>query len=142
MEIYPAVDRLSRLLNLKFTFPILHGRNRSIAFPEMQIVALIIVATKLSQPFDDVLRTPTDATDPTALAIAWDKWTSIMAPRKPAGLERGAEIKVTDEEALKLVDSDIDVYLDWYQRTWVDDVEPKSKSLNYTHWINTVVITI
>lgn len=92
-------------------------------------MALIVVATKLSQPFDEVSRSPEDATDPTALAIAWDKWTSIMAPEKPRGLERGAEINITDEEALRLSSSDIDVYLDWYQRTWVDDIEPKSESL-------------
>jgi RNA polymerase I-specific transcription initiation factor RRN7 len=44
------------------------------------------------------------------------------------GLRRGDEIKVTDEDVLSMGPRKIDDYLDWYQRTWMDDRDPKGIS--------------
>ena len=42
------------------------------------------------------------------------------------GLKQGDEIKVTDADVLGMSEKKIDDYLDWYQRTWIDDRDPKS----------------
>ena len=49
----------------------------------------------------------------------------------PKGLKRGQEINVTDGDVFKMKGKELDDYLDWYQRTWVDDSDPKSKSFKY-----------
>lgn len=89
-------------------------------------MCLIVVATKLSHPFDNVIRHPESDLDPTVVKVDWSKWRQIMIDEAPDGLERGEEIKVMDTDVIEMSDTKIDDYLDWYQRTWIDDRDPKS----------------
>lgn len=89
-------------------------------------MCLIVIATKLSQPFDDIVRHPEDDNDPTTVKIDWAKWGEIMTEKKSSGLRRGEEIKITDSDVIGMSDRKIDDYLNWYQRTWTDDKDPKS----------------
>jgi RNA polymerase I-specific transcription initiation factor RRN7 len=65
--------------------------------------------------------------------------------RQPVkGLRRGDEIKVTDEDVLGMSARKIDDYLYWYQRTWMDDRDPKGISppappINFTSKLTTTV---
>jgi RNA polymerase I-specific transcription initiation factor RRN7 len=126
VEIYPAVRRLAAILGIDFTYPIPQKRPGYITYPEIQLMSLIVVATKLSHPFDDIVRYPEDDSDPTIVKIDWSKWQDIMIEKSPAGLKRGEEIKVTDEDVLAMSGKKLDDYLDWYQRTWIDSRAPKS----------------
>ncbi|PSS25675.1 hypothetical protein M430DRAFT_48107 [Amorphotheca resinae ATCC 22711] len=125
VEIYPAVRRLAAILGIDFTYPIPQKRPGYITYPEIQLMSLIVVATKLSHPFDDIVRYPEDDSDPTIVKIDWSKWQDIMIEKSPAGLKRGEEIKVTDEDVLTMSGKKLDDYLDWYQRTWIDSRAPK-----------------
>ena len=49
-----------------------------------------------------------------------------MAEAPTKGLNRGEEIKVTEADVMKMSGNKMDDYLDWYQRTWIDDRNPKS----------------
>ena len=113
-----------------FSFPNAFKRHMVTANPETQIISLIIIATKLCQPFDDIVRVPENVTDPSGLRLDWEAWSEIMAEKAPEGLKRGQEINVTDDDIFKMNGKELDDYLDWYQRTWVDDSDPKSTSFN------------
>ena len=89
-------------------------------------MSLIVIATKLSQPFDNIPRDHESDADPTSVKIDWGKWRQIMAEPPSDRLRRGEEIKVTDLDVFSMNDKKLDDYLDWYQRTWIDDQGPKS----------------
>jgi RNA polymerase I-specific transcription initiation factor RRN7 len=42
-------------------------------------MSLIVIATKLSHPFDDVDRVPQSEIDPTTVKVDWVKWRKITA---------------------------------------------------------------
>lgn len=127
VEIYPAVRRLSTILGFDFSYPTITKRVHEIqAYPEIQIISMIILATKLSHPFDSITRIPESDLDPTALKIDWAKWRKTMGERSSDGLKQGDEIKVTDADVLDMSEKKMDDYLDWYQRTWIDDRDAKS----------------
>jgi RNA polymerase I-specific transcription initiation factor RRN7 len=118
------------------------GRHTVTANPETQIISLIIIATKLCQPFDNIARVPESVTDPSGLKLDWEAWSDIVTEKLPKGLKRGQEISVTDGDVFKMKGKELDDYLDWYQRTWVDDSDPKCKSTKcdqlYTIYIRNV----
>ncbi|RFU35597.1 hypothetical protein B7463_g655, partial [Scytalidium lignicola] len=125
VEIYGAVRRLAELLDFDFTYPKTHKRYRILDYPELQLMCLITVATKLSQPFDNVVRYPEDESDPTTVKMDWGKWCEIMGEKPSEGIKLGKEIDVTDADILNMDGRKLDDYLDWYQRTWIDDKKPK-----------------
>ena len=127
MEIYVAARKLGRILEMNYSFPITFRRHMVTANPETQIICLIIIATKLCQPFDDIARVPESITDPSGLKLDWEAWIHIMTEKPPTGLRRGQEINMTDSDVFKMKGKELDDYLDWYQRTWIDDGDPKSK---------------
>jgi len=89
-------------------------------------MSLIVVATKLSQPFDNVIRYPESESDPSIVQINWSQWAQAMAEPASDGLRKGEEIHVTDADVFGMTEKQMDNYLDAYQRTWIDDRDPKS----------------
>ena len=87
---------------------------------------MIILATKLSHPFDNITRIPESELDPTVLKIDWTKWRKTMTDVSFEGLKGGDEIKVTDVDVLDMNGKKMNDYLKWYQRTWFDDRDSKS----------------
>lgn len=119
------------MLNIGFSYPVLRQSPRDIQDPEVQLVTLIVVATKLSQPFDTIERKPTSESDASAVKIDWDEWQEIMQIPAAEGLERGKEIEVNDSTVMGMDGKEIDDYLDWFQRMWLDDRESKGKLLSF-----------
>lgn len=89
-------------------------------------MSLIVVATKLSQPIDNINRYPESDLDPNIVQIQWPKWSQAMAEPPSNGLKRGREIHVTDADVFGMSQKHMDDYMDFYQRTWLDDRDPKS----------------
>lgn len=130
-EIYPAVIRLGKLLDIDYSWPIAYQKTRGVSsYPEIQMMSLIVIATKLSNPFDDIDRFPESEIDPTIVRISWPNWISVMQERPSKGLKRGEEVKVTDADVWDMNAKKMDDYLEWYQRTWIDDRDPKSMYLH------------
>lgn len=127
VEIYPAVKRLAELLGIDFSWPSTNKRVKSLsAYPEIQMISLIVIATKVTHPFDDIPRVPENDAEPTTVRMDWPEWARKMAEPPSRGLKRGEEVKITDADIPNMNAKKIDDYLDWYQRTWVDDSDPKS----------------
>jgi RNA polymerase I-specific transcription initiation factor RRN7 len=121
VDIYAAVQRMAKILDINFSFPTSLGRQKVTAYPENQIISLVVIATKLSQPFDDIRRVPASVTDPTTLAVDWEIWLDVMQETPSEGLQRGEEMKIDEQDVLKMDGRKLDDYLDWFQKTWVDD---------------------
>lgn len=138
VEIYLATQRLAALLSITFTFPPPETlRLYTSMSPEIQLISLIIIATKLAYPFENSLvrRNPTSPDDPAVLNLNWDLWRSVMESEdrgvkkaKGQGLIKGQEIRVTEEEAFSMNGKELDDYLDWYQKTFVDGTDEEQKS--------------
>jgi hypothetical protein len=127
---YSGVRRLASMLDLDFSFPTTYKRShRAVAYPECRIISLIVVVTKLSHPFDALERTPFNENDPTTVKIDWQKWREVMVPEGPRQMKAGDEIKTVGSNVLDMNDGNIDAYLDWYERTWIDDRDFKSITL-------------
>lgn len=140
LDMYPSVARLARLVNYNFTFPDMeHTRYaRKTSLPMDQLAALLVVATKLSYPFDGKPRVPKSATEPAALVIDWAKWNEIMSgqPEKNRSKSRKSKRKSSKSgkpfgfaEAMAVKESDVmnmsrdqmDKYLDWYGQVWTSN---------------------
>lgn len=121
LEVYAATRRLERIAKANIAFPTgEQGRsNIALRYPEVQLVSLIVVATKLLFPFDDIERNPTAATELSALSVQWKDW---VAERKntddePGHLTYGKAFSVTDSDIISMTESSLDQYLEWYAQT-------------------------
>ncbi|KAH9204453.1 hypothetical protein DL95DRAFT_471482 [Leptodontidium sp. 2 PMI_412] len=126
VELYPAIRRLETLLEVDFSH---HSHRKRTAeptpHPEIRLMGLIVIATKLAHPFDDVDRIPESYSDPSAVKMNWPQWAKSTSRNPPRGLARGEAIKVIDTDVWNMNAQKLDDYLDWYQNTWIDDRDPK-----------------
>ena len=131
LEIFRATNGLAQILKIDFAFPQPSGRQYVSRLPEITLASLLVIATKLYHPFDDYPRSIHDPDDPAALAIDWDAWSKALnghRGRLDIGdhLLPGTEIQVRSEDAMYLSSNQMDDYLDWYERTWVDETRAES----------------
>lgn len=128
VEVYDAVKRLQALLDMKFEYPnpkAVIERKKAHHYPEVQLIVLIVIVTKLLFPFDDVKRYPTTSKEPAAQTMEWSQWALAQKAfdsdshfGKTIG-ERAA-IHVTDNDVLNMSADQLDHYMDWYANNWLD----------------------
>ena len=126
VEVYTAVLSMSNMLEIKFSFPRSVNRQRTISFPEVQLMALVVVAVKMYYPFDELKRYAETLEEPGVVTIDWDVWGEEHAKyrrRATLGgkLGLGNAIKVKETDVFAMSEREIDEYLDWYERMWVKD---------------------
>ncbi|KAL8873053.1 MAG: hypothetical protein Q9174_001423, partial [Haloplaca sp. 1 TL-2023] len=126
IEVYPVVCRIAKLLEIDFSFPEPRSRHKVSSMPEIALVSLLIISVKLYYPFDKIEIHPRSLSDACTLNLDWDCWCD--AQKKHDAIEtangklgRGNEIKVTEEDVLNLSGEQTDDYLDWFEKTWVDE---------------------
>lgn len=133
---FPAVRRIAKLLDIDFAFPQARPRQRMSSMPEVELVALLVIAVKLYYPFDSIDRHPRSATDPGVLTLDWDYWCKAQREydsRETADgqLGRGNEIKVEEKDVFDLSSEQMDEYLDWFENTWVDEERARNHPRGY-----------
>ncbi|EME86107.1 uncharacterized protein MYCFIDRAFT_131200 [Pseudocercospora fijiensis CIRAD86] len=76
LEIYVTTQRLARLLEVDFAYNVVAKAraNMSMRFPEIRLMSLIVIATKLLFPFDDKKRYPKNTEDLAAMRLDWGVW--------------------------------------------------------------------
>lgn len=110
-----------------YTFPKeITRRFHRIYLPEVQLICLVIVATKLLFPFDNVKRYPQALNDPSVQVIDWEKWAEAQSTFDRRGISQGfltngAAMQVTKMDAMEMTQQQLDEYMDWYDRFWVAD---------------------
>lgn len=120
IETFAATQRLMRTLSIELDFwkPTKVGANVVLRYPEVQLMAVLVVSTKLLFPYDDLERYPRSATDLSALALDWDGWVKL---HKDDDGCRNGQRQLTFESAFDFSESDcleaandqLDTYLDW-----------------------------
>jgi RNA polymerase I-specific transcription initiation factor RRN7 len=138
IEVYAATQRLARLLGVDF---ILHvegktSSNRVLRYPEVRLMALLVVSTKLFFPIDDVDRYPLAANDLSVLQMDWPAWVashSLRADDSHGGNDDNDNnisrnktetarsmtfpegSRISESDCLAMGDTELDRYLDWYE---------------------------
>ncbi|KAF9885801.1 Pol I core factor CF [Aspergillus nanangensis] len=92
---------------------------------ETTLISLIVIGTKLLFPFDDVERYPVSAKEPTTQVIDWKIWGQAQRQydnRKTSsgGIGKGNEIMVNDQDVFNMTPGQLDEYMDWYEKNWLD----------------------
>ena len=125
VEIYTAVRQLSSLFACDFAFPTPQLRKTFSSLPEIQLISLLVIATKLYHPFDSLDRYTATPTEPGTLSIDWDTWCQAQQDydsrlTSDGKLERGKALTLSEEDVFTMTGNQLDHYLDWYQQTWLD----------------------
>ena len=128
IQIYKTVRYLNTILNNSFTYPSSQTtRLSSTSFPETQLMTLIIIATKIFFPFNNIKHYLHDHSSPCTLRLNWQSWlaakqaydaalTSQFTPLRP-----GTELPLTDKDVMRMTPEQLDAYMDYYQRTFTSD---------------------
>lgn len=125
VEIYGSCYQLAEALGIKFQYPKILSRHQLSEYPELQVAALVVISTKLLQPFDNMIRSPESLKDPSALRIDWDGWSGMAAEGSDA--TPGQEAKVTEADVFNMSGDMLDRYLDWYNKTWSSEKDGKGE---------------
>lgn len=131
-ESYLFVQILADLLEVGFVYPTkAKKRICSMDNPEVLLMALVVVATKLFHPLDGVERPPASHEDPRVTQIDWEQWKQSRKenPELVHRLRRGTEHTVTADQALTMDKLKLDDYMDFYERTFINH-EADIKSLS------------
>lgn len=125
-------SRIAKLLSISYSFPTLGGRQAASSFPEVHLMALLVVAVKLHHPFDHVQRYATAINDPGIMTVDWDIWCKQQKDfdhrlTSEGKLGRGNEMKIQDRDVLNMTGAQMDEYLDWFERTWVQEGNQEAK---------------
>ncbi|KAI1297969.1 hypothetical protein F5Y03DRAFT_368838 [Xylaria venustula] len=129
MDVYITAKYLGEILKLGFSYPTGGKKLRTMDNPEILLMSLIVVSAKLLYPLDGVERLPINEDDPRRTRVDWKKWQKITAEtpmEERANLTRGEEYKVTSDDILTMDKEKLDDYMDWYEKMWLNDVEPKT----------------
>ncbi|KAL4961299.1 TFIIB-type zinc finger domain-containing protein [Aspergillus stella-maris] len=127
VDIYPVTKRLQTLIGFIFKYPTkIVGRKKPLHKPELQLVTLVVIATKLLFPFDDVERHPTSAQEPTVQAVTWEAWADIQKhfdnrDATAGRIGKGKEIMVNESDVLHMTPGQLDEYMDWYESSWLEN---------------------
>ncbi|KAJ5636646.1 uncharacterized protein N7484_009959 [Penicillium longicatenatum] len=128
IDVYEMTKVIQRLLGFTFEYPeYLNDDKRieSLQLPEIQMVVLIVIATKLLFPFDNIPRNPVTAMEPTAQGIDWQEWVRAQQQYES---QKHSEGRIGVEKAIQVSASDVsrmephqlDQYMDWYEKDWLD----------------------
>ena len=133
LEIFPAVQGLAQLTRSDFRYSITKEirRKQGSAFPEVELMSLLVVAVKLLYPADEVQRHPQSLHEPAAQQMDWiswkRRWQDLAKSSPRTGLARGSEIDVRDTDVFKMSQQELGSYMNWYQKTWVKGPRPGSE---------------
>lgn len=87
--------------------------------PEARLVTILVFATKLLHPMDNLPRFAKGPGDHTLFRIDWEKWRELHSkPREVGeGLERRDLYKIRPEDVGEMTERQLDDYLAWYQQS-------------------------
>ncbi|KAI2624302.1 hypothetical protein GGR54DRAFT_595887 [Hypoxylon sp. NC1633] len=129
IEIYMAVKCIAEILKTSYSYPTGGKRIRTMDNPEVLLISLIVVSAKLLYPLDGIERPPRTEADLRVVKFDWEKWREVMQDdtnETSCNLVRGEEYKVTPEDVLNMDKVKLDDYMDWFEKIWIGDDEPKT----------------
>jgi len=117
VEIFHAVKRLLTIYPLTFQYPSTPIPKTLIStYPEVKLMTLILLSTKLLWGMDGTKRIPRDKTEPAAVTPDIRSWERFLADHKFQG---DSVFDWTDADVFGMSGEELDGYMDWYERTWL-----------------------
>ncbi|KAJ5106465.1 Pol I core factor CF [Penicillium angulare] len=134
IDVYEIAKALQNLLGFEFTYPDTLPDQKQMQWlhlPEVQVVVLIVMATKLLFPFDDLERHPITALEPATQGMDWEKWLQAQrnfdSQNNPDGiLGKEKIIGVTERDVFRMKPEQLDMYMDWYEKSWLTKTTSKN----------------
>ncbi|KAJ5446457.1 Ubiquitin supergroup [Penicillium cf. griseofulvum] len=128
IEIYDATRVLQDMLGFTFKYPTAgsyDARKRQHHFPDLQLMALIIISTKLLFPLDGLKRYPTTYREPATQVMDWALWASAQSTLDQdqqfgGKIGKKTAVQITDQDVLDMTPAQLDDYMDWYESSWLD----------------------
>ncbi|CZT19832.1 uncharacterized protein RCC_05688 [Ramularia collo-cygni] len=139
LEVYVGTQRLATLLDLDYCYSLdaKAGTNQSLRYPEVRLMAVVIITTKLLFPFDDSRRYPKAPNDMAMLKMDWTSWAdmqkveALLADEQPVkkGLSYENAFSMTEADSIALSDDSLDQYLDWCENNIAsEDIRDRGKA--------------
>lgn len=125
MEVYTVVRKLNQMLKFTYDFSLSSKATlRNLGFPELQLMAQLVVATKLIFPFENTTKFPSSPSEPAAQSLDWKRWSQIradFAKKMTEGkIAKGRHILLEEDDVFDLTPEQLDDYMDWYETRWLD----------------------
>lgn len=126
LQMYSTVKHLNTIVGFDFAYPNTSSRRATLSYPEVQLMSLMVVATKLLFPFDSTKRFPRSLNDPGAFRMDWNTWLAAKSDFDSAlsssesSIKPGTHMALKDTDILDMSDEQLDEYMDWYQRMWMN----------------------
>ncbi|KAK6346764.1 Pol I core factor CF [Orbilia brochopaga] len=125
-EVYPAVLKLAKKLNLPLRYPLSASKFNIIDCPDVQLMALMIIAVKLCYGLDGVTRYAKTPWEIANMTLDWESWKKIVEMKESdvsngavASRDRNWQLGVREDEIYGFTDREMDEYLDWFEKNWV-----------------------
>lgn len=130
LEVYAAVFRITKMLKIDFSYDTEAGKRRPrlrvLRLAEAKLMALLVIATKLLFPLDEMKRYPRKLTELSALAMDWSAWSAARQEHDQAikiderlGYEDA--LHVSENDVLEMSTDKLDEYMDWYGSTMTNE---------------------
>lgn len=120
IETLAGTLRLARVLDIDFAYePFKRGASKDamLRYPEVRMMALIVVATKLLYPLDDIDRHPTEHSDLTSLFMDWQAWSKLQRQKdqNSSTLTYADAMHFSQEDVMAASGDALDNYMDWVE---------------------------
>ncbi|KAJ6119408.1 hypothetical protein N7523_003688 [Penicillium sp. IBT 18751x] len=134
IDVYDTVKTLQQLIDFDFTYPsVLESQKRrnSLQLPEVQLVVLLVISTKLIFPFDDLKRYAASHREPATQIMDWSrweynqKWFEHLSMAQDDKLDKETLIRINDHDIFQMEPDQLDQYMDWYESSWLDNSRSK-----------------
>ncbi|CAJ2514249.1 Uu.00g023680.m01.CDS01 [Anthostomella pinea] len=129
MEVYMTVKCIAEIVHTDYSYPMGGKKMRTMDNPEVLLIALVVLSTKLLYPLDGIERPPIGYHDPRSTKVDWSQWQRVMADtpvEERSNLTHGEEYKVTPNDVLSIDETKLDDFMDWFEKTWVGNGDSKT----------------
>lgn len=132
---YDTVKTLQKLIDFDFEYPSALQSNRrreSLKLPEVRLVVLLVISTKLIFPFDDLDRYAVSYREPATQCMDWSKWAEgqkwfeNLSLAQDHKLDKETLIQLNDHDVFQMDPDQLDQYMDWYESSWLDSYRGKN----------------
>jgi len=133
--VYDTVKSLQKLIDFDFAYPRLRRNNErreSLKLPEVRLVVLLVISTKLIFPFDDLERYTASYSEPATQSMDWSrwadnqKWFDNLSMAEDDKLDKETLIRLNDHDVFRMDLDQLDQYMDWYESSWLDSYGGKN----------------
>ncbi|KAI1498637.1 hypothetical protein F5X99DRAFT_431525 [Biscogniauxia marginata] len=143
VETYLAAKCIAEIIKTDYSYPVGGKRIRTMDNPEVLLATLVVVSAKLLYSLDGVERLPRSRQDMRSTKIDWEKWQESTRDNpaeegdgEGSHLTRGEEYKVTPNDVLRMDETKLDDFMDWFEKMWIGDGDPRSKLISFLNHLS------